>query len=200
MLIGRTPSSSSIKATSIGDSRSCLRSRSTGAPMDIWRALAPTTLAFSKRVSFGGPISMLSDSLEIATSLVVTLVLSFRTALTAGTRLCCSDHIVDLQYHARCLSRRFYHLHFYPDGFKNSSLLEICDLRLVYVNSCPELSFLVGGSKLDEDVDRVEPRVFGQGSRKGFEGFPEGYNCQLFFSGEFLCMFSEVPCYFGFRR
>src|SRR5205807_10115244 len=96
MLIGRTPSSSSIKATSIGDSRSCLRSSSTGAPMDIWRALAPTTLAFSKRVSFGGPISMLSGSLEIATSLVVTLVLSFRTARTAGTRLCRSDHVVDL--------------------------------------------------------------------------------------------------------
>ena len=96
ILIGRTPSSNSSRATSIGDSNPCFKSRRTGAPIDIWRALAPTTLAFSKRVSFGGPISMLSGSLVIATSLVVTLVFSLRAALTAGTRLSCSDHVVDL--------------------------------------------------------------------------------------------------------
>jgi hypothetical protein len=29
-----------------------------GAPIEICRALAPTILAFSKRVSFGGPIKL----------------------------------------------------------------------------------------------------------------------------------------------
>src|SRR5712692_7380061 len=113
MLIGRTPSSSSSRATSIGDSSSCFRSKRTGAPIDIWRARAPTTLAFSKRVSFGGPISMLSGSLVIAASLVVTLVLSLRATLTARARLCGGDYVIDLQDHSCRLGSRFYHLHFY---------------------------------------------------------------------------------------
>ena len=96
MLIGRTPSSSSSRATSIGDSSPCFKSSRTGAPIDIWRALAPTTLAFSKRVSFGGPISMLSGSLVIAASLVVTLVLSLRATLTTGAGLRSGDHVIDL--------------------------------------------------------------------------------------------------------
>src|SRR6266702_2841034 len=198
MLIGRTPSSSSSRATSIGESRSCFRSRRTGAPIDIWRALAPTTLAFSKRVSFGGPISMLSGSLVIAASLVVTLVLSLRAAWATSAGFRSSDNVVDLQYHARCLSRRFYHLYFYPNWFENTSFLEISDFRLVNIDPGPELSFLVGNSELNENVDRVHARIFSQSCRKGFEGLAEGYNRQLFFSGEFLCMFSEASCAFCF--
>src|SRR5437867_9471229 len=161
MLIGRTPSSSSSRATSIGDSRSCLRSRRTGAPIDIWRARAPTTLAFSKRVSFGGPISMLSGSLVIAASLVVTLVISLRSTLTTGAGLRSGDHVIDLQYHSCGLRGRFYHLYFYSYWFENASLLEVRHFRFVHIYPCPELSLLVGNSKLDEYVDRIEPRVFG---------------------------------------
>lgn len=75
ILIGRTPSSSSRSAMSIGDSAGSLISSRTGAPMETWSALAPTTLALSKRVSFGGPISMLSGSLELTCSLFATFFL-----------------------------------------------------------------------------------------------------------------------------
>lgn len=59
MVIGNTPAASSLSAMSIGPVKLCLESMSMGAPIDICRALAPTTLAFSKRVIFGGPIVIL---------------------------------------------------------------------------------------------------------------------------------------------
>jgi hypothetical protein len=50
------PSFSSSRAMSMGPVDALLGSISIGAPMAIWRALAPTILALSKRVSFGGPM------------------------------------------------------------------------------------------------------------------------------------------------
>src|SRR6266581_5234829 len=91
-------------------------------------------------------------------------------------------------------------MYFYSYWFENASFLEVSDFGLVNVDPGPELSLLVGDSELDEDVDRVHARVFGQRCRQGFEGFAEGYNRQLFFSGEFLRMFSEASsdfCFWG---
>ena len=56
MVIGRVPVPSSFRAICIGLERPSVISTSIGAPMDICRARAPTILAFSNRVSFGGPI------------------------------------------------------------------------------------------------------------------------------------------------
>src|SRR5215468_7738836 len=81
MLIGSAPSSSSKSAMSIGDIDASVESNNTGAPMDTWRALAPTTLAFSKRVSLGGPIAIVSCSLELTASLFATLFLILRGSL-----------------------------------------------------------------------------------------------------------------------
>jgi len=61
IVIGRMPISSSFKAMSIGFEKPLDTSRSRGAPMEIWRALAPTIRAFSKRVSLGGPIKTFLD-------------------------------------------------------------------------------------------------------------------------------------------
>jgi len=55
IVIGRMLAPSSFNAMSIGLGKPPEISTSMGAPMDIWRALAPTILAFSKRVIFGGP-------------------------------------------------------------------------------------------------------------------------------------------------
>ena len=55
MVIGKMPAPSSFNAMSIGLGKPSEISVSMGAPIDIWRALAPTTLAFSKRVILGGP-------------------------------------------------------------------------------------------------------------------------------------------------
>ncbi len=60
MVMGRTPSSSSLRAISMGSDTSSGSSVSTGAPMDIWSALAPTILALSNLVGFGGPIRISS--------------------------------------------------------------------------------------------------------------------------------------------
>jgi len=56
IVIGRMPMSSSFRAMSIGFEKPSEMSTSMGAPIDICRDLAPTILAFSKRVSLGGPI------------------------------------------------------------------------------------------------------------------------------------------------
>lgn len=56
IVIGKIPASSSFNAMSIGLESSSDASTSIGAPMDIWRALAPTILALSNRVSLGGPM------------------------------------------------------------------------------------------------------------------------------------------------
>ncbi len=56
ILIGKTPSSNSKSAISIGDIEASTLSSNTGAPIETCNALAPTTRARSKRVSFGGPI------------------------------------------------------------------------------------------------------------------------------------------------
>lgn len=60
IVIGRMLESNSFKAMLIGLEPPSDTSTSMGAPMDICRALAPTTLAFSKRVIFGGPIVILA--------------------------------------------------------------------------------------------------------------------------------------------
>ena len=59
MVIGKMFAASSLSAMSIGPVKLCLESINMGAPIDIWSALAPTILAFSKRVIFGGPIVIL---------------------------------------------------------------------------------------------------------------------------------------------
>jgi len=59
MVIGKMSAASSLSAMSIGPVKPCLESINMGAPIDIWSALAPTILAFSKRVIFGGPIVIL---------------------------------------------------------------------------------------------------------------------------------------------
>jgi hypothetical protein len=60
MVIGKIPTPSSFKAISMGLEIPSEMSISIGAPMEICRALAPTILAFSKRVTFGGPITTFS--------------------------------------------------------------------------------------------------------------------------------------------
>ena len=101
MLIGKTPSPSSRSAISIGERVGSLISNSTGAPIDTCSALAPTTLALSKRVSFGGPISIVSGSLVLTCSLFATLVAALR-----GTRpffrFCGRYYVINLQYHSCC--------------------------------------------------------------------------------------------------
>jgi hypothetical protein len=54
------PTSSSLRAMSMGLVRLLSTSIKMGAPMDICRDLAPTMRAFSKRVIFGGPTSTFS--------------------------------------------------------------------------------------------------------------------------------------------
>src|SRR5260370_22216173 len=98
MLIGNTPSSSSRSAMSIGDIDASVESSRIGAPIDTCRALAPTTLAFSKRVSLGGPMAMVSCSLELTASLFATLVLILRRAFLVPA-LSRSYHAVYLQKH-----------------------------------------------------------------------------------------------------
>ena len=60
IVIGRMLALSSFNAMSMGLEKPSETSTSMGAPMDIWRALAPTIRAFSKRVSLGGPIKILA--------------------------------------------------------------------------------------------------------------------------------------------
>ena len=60
IVIGKIPVSSSLKAMSIGLVSVSMTSISMGAPIEIWSDLAPTILAFSKRVIFGGPTVILS--------------------------------------------------------------------------------------------------------------------------------------------
>jgi hypothetical protein len=60
MVIGRAPSSSSLIAMSMESDTSGDSTVSIGAPMDIWSALAPTILALSNLVSFGGPMRISS--------------------------------------------------------------------------------------------------------------------------------------------
>ena len=62
MVIGSMFISSSFSAMPIGLESPSVSSTSMGAPMEIWRALAPTTLAFSNRVIFGGPMVTLPFS------------------------------------------------------------------------------------------------------------------------------------------
>lgn len=59
-VMGRMPTSSSLRAMSMGLVRLLSTSIKMGAPMDICRDLAPTMRAFSKRVIFGGPTSTFS--------------------------------------------------------------------------------------------------------------------------------------------
>ena len=60
IVIGRIPVSSSLRAMSIGLVSVSMTSISMGAPIEICSDLAPTILAFSKRVIFGGPTVILS--------------------------------------------------------------------------------------------------------------------------------------------
>src|SRR5436309_11997655 len=137
MLIGNTPSSSSKSAISIGDIDASVASSRIGAPIDTCRALAPTTLAFSKRVSLGGPIAMVSCSLELTASLFATLVLILRGSFVV---LCLSRsyYVVDLQNHPSCFSSRLYNLHLHAERLKNPLLLEICSLTIDEVYALPK--------------------------------------------------------------
>ena len=65
IVIGRMPISSSSRAMSIGLEKPSEASMSIGAPIDIWSDLAPTILAFSKRVSLGGPIKSFFSFLDV---------------------------------------------------------------------------------------------------------------------------------------
>ena len=56
--MGRAFSRSSITAMSMGSETLSGRGASMGAPSETCSALAPTILALSKRVSFGGPIRL----------------------------------------------------------------------------------------------------------------------------------------------
>ena len=62
IVIGKIPLSSSLSAMSIGLVSVSITSMSMGAPIDICRDLAPTILAFSNRVIFGGPTEILSSA------------------------------------------------------------------------------------------------------------------------------------------
>ena len=59
-MIGKTFDSNSAKAISIELENASSNSIRIGALIEICRALAPTILAFSKRVIFGGPIEILA--------------------------------------------------------------------------------------------------------------------------------------------
>ena len=101
ILIGRTFSSSSIMAISIGDLASGILSR-VGAPIAICRALAPTILALSKRVIFGGPTQIFLSSL-----VMLELSSTFRSHATWGTlwrhwwalRFAGRNYVVDFKNH-----------------------------------------------------------------------------------------------------
>jgi hypothetical protein len=68
MEIGKIPDSSSWIAISTGSINLACNSISIGAPIEICNARAPTILALSKRVNFGGPIRILgSGSLIVDT-------------------------------------------------------------------------------------------------------------------------------------
>jgi len=58
IVMGSKPKLSSFIAMSIGLDTPSEVSTRIGAPIEICRALAPTILAFSKRVIFGGPIEI----------------------------------------------------------------------------------------------------------------------------------------------
>jgi len=62
-VMGSMSAASSFSAMSMGPENPSETSTRIGAPMDIWRALAPTIRAFSNRVIFGGPtvILLVSD-------------------------------------------------------------------------------------------------------------------------------------------
>ena len=62
MVIGSMPAPSSFNAISIGPVGPSDTSISIGAPIEICSALAPTILAFSKRVILGGPTVILCCS------------------------------------------------------------------------------------------------------------------------------------------
>lgn len=116
MLMGRTPSRSSTSAISIGDMVPSGSSRSTGAPIETCKALAPTTRAFSNRVSLGGPIVICSGSLKLACALSVTLVLwPGRSLAFLGLRR--GYYIVDLQNHPCGFCRGFYDLSLHAQRF-----------------------------------------------------------------------------------
>src|SRR5437879_12917814 len=83
---------------SIGDIVPSGSSSSTGAPIETCKALAPTTRAFSNRVSLGGPIVICSGSLKLACALSLTLVLWPGRALAFfGLRR--GYYLVARQYH-----------------------------------------------------------------------------------------------------
>ncbi len=63
MVMGKIPESNSHSAMSIGLVFSSASTR-IGAPIEICSARAPTILAFSKRVIFGGPTVIFSDILH----------------------------------------------------------------------------------------------------------------------------------------
>jgi len=63
MVIGRIPLLSSSMAMSMGFGSFLEGSMRSGAPMAIWRALAPTTRALSNLVSLGGPTQIFLSEL-----------------------------------------------------------------------------------------------------------------------------------------
>jgi len=65
MVMGNVLALSSFNAMSMGPEKFLDGSIRIGAPMDICRALAPTILAFSKRVSLGGPTSIFFSVLDV---------------------------------------------------------------------------------------------------------------------------------------
>lgn len=116
MFIGSTRWSSSRRAISIGDSDPLGISISIGAPIAIWRALAPTTLAFSKRVSFLGPIISEVNSLELSGPFFRTLFQPlWRRFLFL--RLRGRHQVVYSKNRTRSLARRLHRLHFYNKHF-----------------------------------------------------------------------------------
>src|SRR5881396_523907 len=184
MLMGKTPSSSSMRAMSIGESLGSLISNSTGAPIETWSARAPTTLARSKRVSFGGPISIFSGSLVLTASLFATFLLTFRRS--AVLALCRCDHVVDLQDHPGCLSGGFYDLHLHTMRLQHSLLSQVRYLAVEHVDPGPCLPLVVCGSELDHDIDRVKPCVLRKSYRDGFERVCKRKDCQLLLPRLFL--------------
>ncbi len=109
IVIGSTPISSSLMAMSIGLAKFLVGSTKIGAPIEIWRALAPTMRARSKRVILGGPIQIFSSSAGI---LELSSTFSAHSAHPAHSRstlrwhrwtfrLSRCDYVVDFQNH-RC--------------------------------------------------------------------------------------------------
>jgi len=119
IVMGNMPISNSLMAMSIGLDKLWEGSTKMGAPIAIWRALAPTMRALSKRVSLGGPTQIFLSSgfiLELSS----TFWPHSRPSHSRRTPRWCwwafhfsrCNYVVNFQNHCSCFSCRLNYLLF----------------------------------------------------------------------------------------